>query len=83
LNGSASKQYAVGEFIVKRTASGLGVCHRQNSERMPWESAPDGNFIVAEAATADIRAFGEPQGAYEIRDTLTATYEQPTYRRSR
>ncbi len=72
------ERYPVGEFMLERTASGLIIRHRRNERQPLWESAVDGNFILAELATADIRSFGEPQGAYEIRDHVMAAYERPT-----
>ncbi len=69
---------AVGEFILDRTGNGLRVLHRRSPDRVLWESAVDGNFLVAEQAKADIDAFGTPEGSYKIKDTISATFERPS-----
>jgi sulfoquinovosidase len=73
---AADNQYPVGEFILQRAGKALRVVHQRNPNRVLWESAADGNFIIAEDAAADIRAFGTPEGAYTIRDKVSAAYEQ-------
>jgi alpha-glucosidase len=78
LSSPPGTQYPVGDFILEHAGSSLRVRHRHSAERLLWDGAPDGNFIVAETATANIRAFGEPNGAYEIHDAVTATYGHPT-----
>jgi alpha-glucosidase len=75
---AAGQQYPVGDFILQRTGIHLHIVHRLNPEGLLWESAPDGNFIIAEMATANIRIFGTPEGSFEIRDTILATYDRPS-----
>lgn len=53
-------QRRVGDFILERVGNGLRVLHSRNPDRLLSESATDGNFIIAEKAKADIRAFGTP-----------------------
>ena len=74
----AEDQHPVGDFIVQRVRKGLRVTHRRNPNRALWESAVDGNFIIAEKATADIHAFGTPEGSYTIRDKVAAAYGRPS-----
>ncbi|MGD0421013.1 MAG: hypothetical protein ABSA68_15755 [Xanthobacteraceae bacterium] len=74
----ASEKHPVGEFILDRTDNSLRVTHRRNPDRVLWESAADGNFVIAEKAAADIRAFGAPEGSYKIRDTVAETFERPS-----
>ena len=63
---------------MQRVRKGLRVTHRRNPNRALWESAVDGNFIIAEKATADIHAFGTPEGSYTIRDKVAAAYGRPS-----
>jgi alpha-glucosidase len=76
---SSGERYPVGDFILGRTAAGLQVTQRLKPDRILWESAPDGNFIIAEIAKADIQAFGTPEGSFEIVDAIATTYEHPTF----
>ena len=39
---------------------------------------PDGTFITAETALADIKDFGTPMGFFSITDSVSATFEKPT-----
>lgn len=73
-----SQTYPVGDFILGRTRSGLQVTHKSRPDHVIWETPSDGEFIVAERATADIRSFGTPEGSFEIYDTVSASYEKPT-----
>jgi alpha-glucosidase len=75
-SGSAGAQ-PVGDFLLKRTDNGLQVSHKDKPDFVIWETARDGNFIVAETATADIRDFGTPEGSFEITDTVSASFEKP------
>jgi alpha-glucosidase (family GH31 glycosyl hydrolase) len=73
-----SQTYPVGDFILGRIPSGLQVTHKSRPDHVIWETPSDGEFIVAESATADIRSFGTPEGSFEIHDTVSASYEKPT-----
>ena len=75
---AAAEQYPVGDFVVRRAGLKLSVIHRDAPERLLWESEPGGNFLVGEQAVADIKTFGTPEGAYDISDTVSARYENPT-----
>jgi hypothetical protein len=68
----------IGDFILGRAGIGLQIMHRLKPDRILWETEPDGNFIVAEAATADIKEFGAPEGTFSIIDTVSASYQKPT-----
>ena len=72
------EHYPVGDFILTRTERGLQVSHKQEPDRVIWESEPEGNFIIAERATVSISEFGAPEGTFEISDTVSASYEKPT-----
>jgi alpha-glucosidase len=72
------EQHPVGEFILARSGNGLRIAHSRNPDRALWESAPDGNFILAEKANADINAFGTPEGSYTIADTVSSSFERPS-----
>ena len=72
------EHYPVGDFILTRTERGLQVSHKQEPDRVIWESEPEGNFISAERATVSISEFGAPEGTFEISDTVSASYEKPT-----
>ena len=70
--------YPAGDFIVRRLRGGLQVLHARGGDRVIWATAPGGDFIGAEVATAAIKEVGAPQGTFEIADTVQATYERPT-----
>jgi sulfoquinovosidase len=74
---AAGEDHAVGDFILRRTGNALQVFHRREPDRVIWESAADGNYIVAETAIAKIQDFGTPQGSFEITDTVSASYGNP------
>ena len=74
----AGEHYPVGDFILTHANRGLRVAHRRKPDRIIWESARDGNFIIAERASATIKEFGAPEGTFEITDAVAASYEQPT-----
>lgn len=74
----AEQSYHFGDFILRRLAKGLQISHREHRDRVLWQSAHDGNFILAETATANIRAFGTPQGSYEISDKVFALFQSPS-----
>ena len=74
----ASTDYPAGDFIVRRVQGGLQVLHERGGDRVIWATAPEGDFIGAEVATAAIKEVGAPQGTFEIADTVHATYERPT-----
>ncbi|MBT1517348.1 alpha-glucosidase [Bradyrhizobium sp. SRL28] len=76
--GAAAETHSVGDFILGRTATGLQVGHKNAPDTVIWDTVADGNFIIAETATADIREFGTPEGSFEITDTVSASYEKPT-----
>lgn len=70
--------YPVGDFILRRTRNGLQAAHKSQPNRVIWDTAPDGEFLIAETATADIQSFGTPAGSFEIKDTVSASYTKPT-----
>jgi alpha-glucosidase len=70
--------YPIGDFILQRLNRRLRVSQRSEPDRLLWEGAIDGEFLTAEEATADIRAFGTPEGAYSITDTGVTAYNQPS-----
>jgi alpha-glucosidase len=72
------EEHPIGEFLLRRAGGGLQVSHRRAPQRVLWETAADKNFIIAETATANIRAFGTPEGSYDIRDTVSAAFDRPT-----
>jgi sulfoquinovosidase len=74
----APKSYSVGDFILQHAGKMLRVVHRLKPERVLWESAPDGNFVVAETAVANVREFGTPQGSFRIDDRVSASYGRPS-----
>ncbi len=79
ITGSKSpsgNDYPIGNFVLNHSGAGLTIRPALNRDQILWESPADGNFIIAEMATADIQAFGTPEGAYEIIDTVTATYDR-------
>ena len=74
----AGERYPIGDFILTRAAGGLRISHKRKPERVIWESEPAGNFIVAEQAKATIKEFGAPEGTFEIKDAVSASYQKPT-----
>ena len=74
----AATDYPAGDFIVRRVQGGLQVLHKRGGDRVIWATAPGGDFIGAEVATASIKEVGAPQGTFEIADTVQATYARPT-----
>lgn len=77
--GVVDEQYPIGDFILQRIGTNqLQVVHKQLPQRVLWQSAADGNFLIAEKATADIKEFGKPQGSFSITDTVLAIYDQPS-----
>ena len=76
---AVDEQYPIGDFILQRTGTNqLRIVHQQLPNQILWQSATDGNFLIAEKATADIQEFGTPQGSFSITDTVLATYDQPS-----
>jgi alpha-glucosidase len=74
----AVETHSLGSFLLNRTATGLQVAHKNAPDRLIWDTAADGDFLVAETATANIREFGTPEGSFEITDTVSASFSQPT-----
>ena len=75
-NAGEGDKYPVGDFILRRAGGILRVSHRQKPERVLWESAPDGNFLAAEKAVANVREFGTPEGSFQISDRVSERYER-------
>lgn len=71
-------RHPIGDFILQHAGRVLRVSHRQKPERVLWKTAPDGNFIIAEKAVANVREFGTPQGSFQISDTVSAAYGRPS-----
>ncbi len=71
-------KHPVGDFILQRAGGVLRVSHQQKPGRVLWETAPDGNFIIAEKAVANVREFGTPEGSFQISDTVAASYGRPS-----
>ena len=72
------EKHRVGDFILQRAGGILRVAHQRMPERILFETAPDGNFIIAENAQADVHAFGTPQGSFTIKDRILAAYLRPS-----
>ncbi|HZV20265.1 MAG TPA: alpha-glucosidase [Hyphomicrobiales bacterium] len=70
--------YSIGDFALRQVGRSLQVLQKSAPERVLWETDPSGEFLVAETAIADIKAFGTPEGAYEIVDKVSASYAHPT-----
>ncbi len=70
--------WPLGDFILRRTGTGLQLAHRGTPDQVLWESAEDGNFLAAEVATANIKDYGTPQGFFSITDSVSASYGKPT-----
>jgi hypothetical protein len=73
-----AKFYSVGDFVLRQVERGLQVSPKSAPQKVLWETEPSGDFLVAETAIADIKAFGTPEGAYEIVDKVSASYAHPT-----
>jgi sulfoquinovosidase len=65
--------HKIGDFELVRTRTGVAVRHQSQPERLLWE-AEEGELLEVEQATASIRAFGRPEGAYDIRDKVEAAF---------
>ena len=63
---AAGEEHPIGEFILKRSGDGLRVAHKSKPDRVIWETAPGGNFIIAENAKADIKDFGTPEAFFTL-----------------
>jgi alpha-glucosidase len=74
----ATETHPLGDFRLIRTATGLQIAHRSAPDRIIWDTVADGDFLVAETATANTREFGTPEGSFEITDTVSASFAQPT-----
>jgi alpha-glucosidase len=72
------QHHVIGDFILIRDGNVMRVVHQKNPAHVLWESPADGNFLAVEVAKADIRSFGTPEGAYEIRDNLVRSYGGPS-----
>jgi len=70
---TAAEIYRIGDFELLRTKRGILVRHRNEPERALWE-ANEGQFLGVERASAAIEAFGTPEGAYDIRDEVEASF---------
>jgi alpha-glucosidase len=73
-----TETFPVGDFLLTRTATGLQVAHKHAPNQVIWDTVTDGTFLVAEIATADILEFGTPEGSFEISDTVSSSFGQPT-----
>jgi hypothetical protein len=67
---AAGEEHPVGDFILRRSANGLQISHRSKPDRFIWETAPGGNFIIAENAATDIKDFGTPEAFFTFTDTV-------------
>jgi alpha-glucosidase len=76
----ATETHSLGDFLLTRTATGLQVAHQKAPDWIIWDTVTDGSFLTAEIATAAIREFGTPEGSFEITDTVSASFKQPTIR---
>lgn len=76
----ALEQYQAGRFLIARSGTRLSVSHEASPNRVLWESGAKGT-IAAQVANADIRAFGTPQGAFEIKDKILQEYASPVIER--
>jgi sulfoquinovosidase len=74
---SKALAHPIGDFVLRRSASGLTISHKQALDRILWETA-DGNFLVAEVAQADIKDFGTPEAFFTITDTVRTSYGRTT-----
>ena len=74
----AGERHPIGDFILTRTSGGLRISHQRKPDRVIWETEPAGNFIVAEQAKAIVKEFGAPEGTFEIKDEVSASYQKPT-----
>ena len=74
----ADEDHPVGDFILRRNGNGLQILYKDKPDRILWETVPDGAFIAAETAVADIKDFGTPMGFFAITDSVSAAYEKPT-----
>jgi sulfoquinovosidase len=74
----ATETHRVGDFMLTRTATGLQIAHKDAPDWVIWDTVADGDFLIAEIATADIREFGTPEGSFAITDTVSASLRQPT-----
>lgn len=63
---------ALGAFLLRRTASGLAVSHSAAPGRLLWETAAP--LVIVEQVEARVRAFGQPEGAYDIEDRIIASH---------
>jgi len=68
----------IGEFVLHRVDRGFQVLHRRAPGRILFETASDGNFVLAEQAKETVHEFGTPEGSFEIRDEVLATFEGPS-----
>jgi sulfoquinovosidase len=73
-----AESYPIGNFILRRSGNRLAVLDSEMPERILWETPADGNFIGAQNAMETIKAFGTPEGSYDITDQVSASYESPT-----
>src|SRR5262249_35680176 len=73
-----SADYPIGDFILHRTEHGLAVAHKQRQDRVIWATAPNGKFLAAEEAAAQVKEVGAPEGTFDIHDTVKGRYESPT-----
>lgn len=69
------ERYDIGAFILLRNESGLSVAHKDAPERVLF-ALMQGRFLAVEQATAGIRAFGTPEGAYDIHDKIEASFDR-------
>lgn len=68
-------RYDIGEFLLHRSKTGISITNRRAPDRVLWE-AGDGKFLAAEQATATVREFGIPEGAFDIQDKVAATFDR-------
>jgi sulfoquinovosidase len=75
---NASEDHSVGDFILRHFENGLQILHKNKPDRILWETVPDGTFITADSAVAEIKDFGTPMGFFSITDSVSVSYGNPT-----
>ena len=75
---ASGEEYQIGDFILRRNGSHLAILQAAARDRLLWETPEDGEFLAAQRAEHTVKAFGTPEGAYEITDRVAASYEHPT-----
>ena len=74
---AAERTLAAGDFRITVAGGVITVAHAAEPGRVLWETDPDGQFLIAERASAVNHVRGIPEGSFSIGDRVAARWSHP------